>query len=317
MRTRFARLLGLSAALLSLAFVGPTHAQKPANVGRQVEGEVLNNVGNAVVGQPAIVAPAQPAAPALPATPRQAVQGIERQTINNATNAITGQPGPTMSQGGSATRYQVPAQFAGSAPGTTVNYGGTNYTVNADGTMSPAAAAAQPAATATRYRIPSQFTASAPGSTVNYGGTNYVVNADRTMSPVAAVPGQPGGYGLPATPRQALQGMERRAFYGPTNAMSAQPGSVAMPAAPARRYHLPSRFTATAPGTIINYGGVNYVVNANRTMSPAGPAALPTANLTRYQIPSQFTASAPGTTVNYGGANYLINNDNTMSPFAR
>jgi len=38
-----------------------------------------------------------------------------------------------------AVRYQIPAQFAGSAPGTTVNYGGANYVINNDNTMSPVA----------------------------------------------------------------------------------------------------------------------------------------------------------------------------------
>jgi hypothetical protein len=35
-------------------------------------------------------------------------------------------------------RYQVPAQFATSAPGTAVTYGGANYVINSDNTMSPA-----------------------------------------------------------------------------------------------------------------------------------------------------------------------------------
>ena len=33
--------------------------------------------------------------------------------------------------------YQIPAQFAGSAPGSTIAYGGVNYVINNDNTMSP------------------------------------------------------------------------------------------------------------------------------------------------------------------------------------
>jgi hypothetical protein len=51
--------------------------------------------------------------------------------------------------------------------------------------MSPAAAAAQPAANAVRYQIPAQFASRAPGTTVNYGGANYVINNDSTMTPAA------------------------------------------------------------------------------------------------------------------------------------
>jgi hypothetical protein len=194
--------LRLSAALLSLTLVGPARAQAPANVGRQLEGQVLNNVGNAVTGQPAAVpgqpgavlpgqpgavVPGQPAGYGFPATPRQALQGMERQVINNATNTVTGQPGYMPSQAASAVRYGLPPQFAASAPGTTVSYNGASYVVNADRTMSPAAAAAQPAAVqpsppATRYLIPAELAGSGPGTRVSYGGANYVINNDNTMS---------------------------------------------------------------------------------------------------------------------------------------
>jgi hypothetical protein len=215
MRTRSARVVGLSAGLLALMFVGPARAQRPANLGRQMEGQILNNVGNAVTGQPGAaypgqpgvypgqpgvypgqpgavypgqpgaIVPGQPGGYGVPATPRQALQGMERQAISSVTSTVTGQPGYGPGQAGSGVRYQLPAQFAASAPGTTVNYGGVNYVVNADRTMSPVGAAAQPAANAARYQVPSQFAASVPGTTVNYGGTNYVINADRTMSPAA------------------------------------------------------------------------------------------------------------------------------------
>jgi hypothetical protein len=310
MRTRFARVLGLSAALLPLTFVSSARAQAPANAARQVGGQILSNVGNAAVGQPAAAVPGQPGGYGYPVTPGQAVRGIERQAMYNAAGAVTGQPGYMPGQAAWGTRYRLPAQFSGNAPGTTVNYGGTNYFVNADGTMSPAsqsganamryrlpaqfggstpgtavtyggsnyvvnadgtmspvAAATQPAANAVRYQLPAQFSGSAPGTTVNYDGANYIVNADGTMSPTSAmVAGQPGGYGYPATP-----GTERRAMY-------------------------------IAPGAVRN---------------PPAYASPQTTSATRYQVPAQFSDSAPGTTITYGGANYVINDDGTMSPTDR
>jgi hypothetical protein len=302
MTTRFARVVRLSTALMSLTLVGAARAQAPVNPGRQIEGQVINNVSGAVTGQPATVAPGQAGvvpgqagvvpgqAPGYvaPTTPGQALQGMQRQAINNATNAVTGQPGYTQSQTNSAMRYQLPQQYAASAPGTTVSYGGANYIVNADGTMSPAAAAAQPAGNAVRYQLPPQYAASSPGTTVSYGGANYVVNADRTMSPAAA---------------------------------SAQPPANGV------RYQLPPQFASAAPGTTVSYGGANYIVNADRTMSPAAAATQPAATqsaaiqpsppATRYLIPAELAGNAAGAAINYGGTTYLINDDNTMSPATR
>ncbi|HEY2154041.1 MAG TPA: hypothetical protein VGH33_00325 [Isosphaeraceae bacterium] len=249
MKTRSARVLGVSVALLSLTLVGLARAQAPANPGRQLEGQIVNSVGNAVTGQPTAVAPGQPGALpgqagalpgqaggfGVPATPRQALQGMERQAINNATGTITGQPGYMPSQAGSAARYQLPPQFARSAPGTMVNYGGASYLINADRTMSLANAAGQPAANAMRYQLPPQFAASAPGTTVSYNGASYVVNADRTMSPAAA---------------------------------AAQPAAV-QPSPPATRYLIPAELAGSGPGTRVSYGGANYVINNDNTMSAA------------------------------------------------
>ena len=63
MRTRFARMLGLSAALLPAAFVVPAHAQQRGNVGQQIERQLLNDLGNAVMGQPNPPAPNPPYGP--------------------------------------------------------------------------------------------------------------------------------------------------------------------------------------------------------------------------------------------------------------
>ncbi|WP_406694802.1 hypothetical protein V5E97_27535 [Singulisphaera sp. Ch08] len=257
MRTRSARVLRLSAALLSLTLVGPARAQAPANVGRQLGGQVQNNLSNAVLGQPAAVpgqpgavlpgqtgavVPGQPAGYVAPATPRQALQGVAGQVINNAASTITGQPGFMPSQSTSAVRYGLPPQYAASAPGSTVSYGGANYVVNADRTMSPATAAAQPAANAKRYGLPPQYAASAPGSTVSYGGANYVVNADRTMSPATA----------------AVQ---------PT-ADAAVRSAAVQPSPAASRYLIPAELAGSGPGRTVSYGGANYVINNDNTMSP-------------------------------------------------
>jgi hypothetical protein len=171
------------------------------------------------------------------------LQGIERQAINNATNTITGQPGYMPSQTASTMRYQLPPQYAASAPGTTVSYGGANYIVNADRTMSPAAATAQPAANAMRYQLPPQFASAAPGTTVTYGRATYVVNADRTMSPAAAA-----------------------------SASATQPAAV-QPSPPATRYLIPAELAGNTSGSTVNYGGTTYLINNDNTMSPT----------TRYQ----------------------------------
>lgn len=307
MRTRFARELGLSAALLPLMFLGSARAQAPANVGRQVGGQILNNVGNAALGQPAAAVPGQVGGYGYSVTPRQAVQGMERQAIYNAAGAVTGQPGYMPGQAAWGTRYQLPAQFSRNAPGTTVNYGGTNYFVNADGTMSPAT---QPAANAMRYQLPGQFGGSTPGTTVTYGGANYVVNADGTMSPVAAAT-QPAAnavrYQLPAQFGGSAPGttvnydgtnyiVNADGTMSPASSMVAsQPGGYVYPSTERRAMYI-------APGAVRN--------------QPVY-ASPQTTSATQYQLPAQFNGSAPGTTVNYGGANYVINNDGTMSPAAR
>jgi hypothetical protein len=310
MRTRFARVLGLSAALLPLTFVSSAHAQAPANVGRQAGGQILSNVGNAVVGQPAAAVPGQPGGYGYPVTPGQAVQGMERQAIYNAAGAVTGQPGSMPGQAAWGTRYQLPGQFSGNAPGTTVNYGGTNYIVNAGGTMSPAA---QSGANAMRYQLPGQFGGSTPGTTVTYGGANYVVNTDGTMSPVAAatqpaanavryqLPGQFSGNapGTTVTYGGANYIVNADGTMSPTSAMVAgQPGGYEYPATPGTE----RRAMYVAPGTVGN--------------QPVY-ASPQTASATQYQLPAQFSESAPGTTVTYGGASYVINNGGTMSPVAR
>jgi len=310
MRTRFARVLGLSAALLALTFVSLAHAQAPANVGRQVGGQMLNNVGNAALGQPAGVVPGQPGGYAYPATPGQALQGMERQAIYNAAGTVTGQPGYMPGQAASGARYQLPTQFNASAPGTTVNYGGTNYVVNADGTMSPAG---QWGANGMRYRLPGQFGGSAPGSTVTYGGANYVVNNDGTMSPVAAAT-QPVAnavrYQLPTQFSGSAPGATIN--YNGANYIVNADGTMSPTSA----------IVAGRPGvdgspmTPETERGAMYVAPGPARNQPVYASPQST-SATQYQVPAEFSEKAPGTTITYRGAKYVVNDDGTMSPVAR
>lgn len=213
MTTRYAWMLGLSATLLPLAFVGDAYAQRAGNVGQQIERQFLNNLGNAVTGQPYQNSPYTPyqgpqvgyGQPGYQPQwgpgyyPQQPLQGYYPQQSFYPQRGYYTQPGyyPQQPQQGyyapqppqqpaSAQRYQLPAQFAGTAQGTIISYGGVNYVVNADGTMSPTTAApARPRTNTPRYQIPAQFAGTTPGSTVTYGGATYVINNDKTMSPSA------------------------------------------------------------------------------------------------------------------------------------
>ena len=86
-----------------------------------------------------------------------------------------------------------------------------------------------------RYQIPGGYEAYGPGTTINYGGASYVVGGDGTMTPAA------GGY--------------------------QQQAAVSQPTAP-QRYQIPAGYEAYGPGTLINYGGANYVIGGDGTMSP-------------------------------------------------
>jgi len=201
-------MLGLSATLLPLTIVGPAHAQQRANVGQQVERQILNNLGNSITGQPNYSYQNQAYNPyqyqqggyGQPGYqpqwgPRyyqrgyqQPVQGYYPQQRQAYYPQQQPQRGYYPQQPAAAQRYQLPAQYAGTAPGTTIAYGGASYVVNPDGTMSPGTAApAQPMSNTLRYQIPAQFTGTTPGSTITYGGANYVINNDNTMSPSAGV----------------------------------------------------------------------------------------------------------------------------------
>ena len=224
MRTRSARMISLSATLLPLMFMGPAHAQQRGNAGQQFERRLLNNLENAVTGQPNnpyqnqpyTTYPGQQGGYAQPGYQPQGGTGYYQQGGRGYQQPQQGyypqqqpayypqqQPQPGTypqqqpqsgyypQQPAASPRYQLPAQYAGTATGTAVFYGGQNYVINADRTMSPGpAASTQPRANAPRYQIPAQFAGTTPGSTVTYGGTNYVINYDNTMTPSAGAFGR-------------------------------------------------------------------------------------------------------------------------------
>ncbi|HKM52307.1 MAG TPA: hypothetical protein VJY33_02795 [Isosphaeraceae bacterium] len=86
-----------------------------------------------------------------------------------------------------------------------------------------------------RYQLPAGYQGYAAGSVINYGGATYTVAGDGTMTPAA------GGY--------------------------QQQAAVSQPIAP-QRYQIPAGYEAYGPGTLINYGGANYVIGGDGTMTP-------------------------------------------------
>ncbi len=89
-------------------------------------------------------------------------------------------------------------------------------------------------------------------------------------------------------------------------------------------YQIPAGFEAYPSGTLITYGGYNYVVQPNATMLLAAsqPAQVPqvvqptqpTQPTQYYQVPAGYGGYAAGTAINYGGYNYIIQPNGTMAP---
>lgn len=86
-------------------------------------------------------------------------------------------------------------------------------------------------------------------------------------------------------------------------------------------YQIPAGFEAYPSGTLITYGGYNYVVQPNATMLMAASQAAqipqvvqPTQPTQYYQVPAGYGGYAPGTAINYGGYNYIIQPNGTMAP---
>jgi len=214
MLTRSSWTIGLSATLLSLTFVGGARAQN-VNRGRGLERQMMNDVGTLINGtrpnypNPNYPAPTQPyynpsqgpqGGYAMPgyqpqAGPAYYPQGgpVYQQPQPGYNQRYYQRPQQPASGPAVAQRYQLPAQFAGTAPGSVVSYGGANYIVGNDGTMTAYSGTAQtpantrPAAggvvASRRYQIPAEFAGTASGYIITYGGRNYLTGDDGTMTP--------------------------------------------------------------------------------------------------------------------------------------
>ncbi|SIO39807.1 hypothetical protein SAMN05444166_4368 [Singulisphaera sp. GP187] len=166
---------------------------------------------------------------------------------STSTNSQPTAGGPTPGQ-----RYQIPAQYAGTAPGTQVNYGGNRYIANNDGTMTAFTdsggsddSAVERISTGPvpgqRYQIPAEHAGTAPGAEISYGGNRYVANTDGTMTAMKASSSD-DPFGLDVAPKPA----------GPVLG---------------KRYQIPAEHANTAPGSLITYGGNSYVANDDGTMT--------------------------------------------------
>lgn len=158
MRTRSLLALGVSATLLSLSAGDVARAQSGGNLGRQIETQLRNNVGNMITGsQPNSYqnqyygrnqpyygpnsgygwpgSPYQGGAPGYYQQPRynsyQPSPFVRTQpSYDRQLQETTYIASPTQ-------RYQVPAQYAGTPAGYVITYGGRTYLTGSDGTMTP------------------------------------------------------------------------------------------------------------------------------------------------------------------------------------
>jgi hypothetical protein len=85
-------------------------------------------------------------------------------------------------------------------------------------------------------------------------------------------------------------------------------------------YQIPDGYGSYATGTLINYGGYNYVIQSNATMlladqsSNSSQPADDTSTSQAYQIPDGYGDNPVGTVISYGGASYVIQSNGTMVP---
>ena len=83
-------------------------------------------------------------------------------------------------------------------------------------------------------------------------------------------------------------------------------------------YQVPAGFESYGPGTLISYGGYNYVIQGDGTMLLQAAYSGSVANAggpiagQPYQVPADFSGAAAGSLVTYGGAPYVIQSDGTM-----
>jgi hypothetical protein len=137
-----------------------------------------------------------------------------------------------------------------------------------------------------RYQIPAGYESYGAGTLINYGGFNYVIQGDGTML-----------------------------LAQQTGDTSTDPGPPA-----SQPYQVPAGYESYAAGTLISYGGFNYVIQSDGTMllQQDGDSSVavdytdgPVPDQP-YQIPADFAGSAPGSVISYGGSSYAIQSDGTM-----
>jgi hypothetical protein len=138
------------------------------------------------------------------------------------------------------------------------------------------------------YQIPNGFQGYGAGTLISYGGYNYVINPDLTTMVLA---------------NQAPDSSPPADSLSPDD--SSQPtddqGS-------GQAYQVPDGYAGYAAGTVISYGGSNYTIGSNGTMTLADQGAGQT-----YQVPDGYASYAAGTVISYGGSNYTIGSNGTMT----
>lgn len=170
MRTRSLWALGISATLLSLSATGVANAQGGGSLGRQIERDVRNSVGNMITGS-------------QPNTYRSPYYGPNNNAPYYGPNQgqVPGYGWPGNSYPGTRpgyyqqptyynnNRYQQPSPYVRTQPTYDPQYQPTTYVA--------------PSTPVQRYQIPAEYTGTPAGYAITYGGRTYLTNSDGTMSP--------------------------------------------------------------------------------------------------------------------------------------
>jgi hypothetical protein len=202
--------------------------------------------------------------------------------------------------------YQIPAGYTGYGAGTLISYGGFNYVIQDNGTMLLAADSATDSSSADQpvadqpYQIPAEFTACGAGTQISYGGFSYVVQDNGTML---------------------------LAVDTTTDSSSADQPVADQP------YQIPADFAGADAGSVISYGGYNYVSQGDGTMlyqqstdiSSSSATILPNLGAPGSQAPvwnnpaytgSSLTGGVSSSGVSsFNSSNVTVGGLNSVSPF--
>ena len=83
-------------------------------------------------------------------------------------------------------------------------------------------------------------------------------------------------------------------------------------------YQVPAGYQSYGAGTLIAYGGYNYVIQSNGTMLLSGSGGSTGTDQQgpsggqAYQVPAGYQGYGAGTVISYGGYNYVIQGNGTM-----